>query len=165
MAIDQLPHIRPICHADLEMVLAWRNHLNVRKHMLMQHEISKEEHEHWFSSLQCNASTQVFIVEASQTPIGLAQFKNIVPSTRADWGFYLAPNAPKGSGSLLGKTALDHAFYKLNLQKVCGQVLPSNSSSIQFHVKLGFQHEGIHDDLVIFGLTKHDWDLRTAMTH
>lgn len=162
MATDIRPLIRPIVRTDLEMVLAWRNHKNVRMCMLNQHEISKEEHVQWFSSLQTNPSTLVFIVECAMTPIGLAQFKNIAPSFIADWGFYLAPDAPKGSGMLLGLTTLDYAFSSLHLTKVCGQVLPDNKASIKFHEKLGFQREGMQDGLVCFGLTKHHWNLSVA---
>ena len=43
-----LSHIRPIIHADLELVLAWRYHIDVRRFMHTQHEITLVEHLSWF---------------------------------------------------------------------------------------------------------------------
>jgi RimJ/RimL family protein N-acetyltransferase len=88
----------------------------------------------------------------------------------ADWGFYLAPDAPKGSGRELGKQALDYAFTQLGLHKVCGQALGFNKRSIAFHTALGFTEEGClreqhfndgkFHDVVCFGLLSHEWQAR-----
>lgn len=41
-------HIRPMVYADLERVLAWRNHPDVRRYMYTQHEITLDEHQRWY---------------------------------------------------------------------------------------------------------------------
>jgi RimJ/RimL family protein N-acetyltransferase len=85
----------------------------------------------------------------------------------ADWGFYIAPDAPKGSGRQLAYSALEYAFLKLNLHKVCGEALSFNDRSIKFHLALGFEQEGIlreqyfdnenFHSVICFGLLEHEW--------
>jgi RimJ/RimL family protein N-acetyltransferase len=85
----------------------------------------------------------------------------------ADWGFYMAPDAPKGSGRQLGLVSLSQAFTKLNLHKVCGEALAYNNRSILFHQALGFQQEGTlrdehfdgerYHNVIRFGLLSHEW--------
>jgi RimJ/RimL family protein N-acetyltransferase len=89
----------------------------------------------------------------------------------ADWGFYAAPAAPKGSGRQLGHAALSHAFTQLKLHKVCGEALAYNQRSIQFHQSLGFQQEGTFRDqhfdgeryhhVICFGLLSYEWQPST----
>ena len=89
----------------------------------------------------------------------------------ADWGFYAAPDAPKGTGRKLGASALTYAFARLELHKVCGQALDFNERSIHFHLRLGFQQEGVlreqHFDgeqyhgIVCFGLLATEWQATT----
>lgn len=174
MANNHTATIRPMQRSDLKMVLAWRNHPQVRQFMFMQHEISEPEHECWFAQVQSNPFTHVLITETDHGPIGLTQFKNISKDGTADWGFYLAPHAPKGSGTALAQTALNFAFANLHLHKVCGQVLATNHASIKFHGKWGFKLEGIlrehllldniRHDLHCFGLLKHEWHFQNKPT-
>jgi RimJ/RimL family protein N-acetyltransferase len=84
-----------------------------------------------------------------------------------DWGFYVAPDAPKGSGTLLGQRALAFAFEEMQVHKLFGQVIAKNIASIRFHERLGFRHEGRlrehvliqteHHDLMCFGLLRQEW--------
>ena len=152
---------------DLSLVLQWRNHPDVRCYMYTQHEITPEEHVQWFSRL-CHDDTQsslIFVVDG--TPLGYVNFKVITASAVADWGFYLAPNAPKGTGSQLGTAALNYAFQQMKLHKVCGQALSFNEKSKRFHLRLGFKREGTlrqqyfdgenYYDVECFGLLSNEW--------
>lgn len=159
--------VRPMEVADLELVLGWRNHQDVRRYMLTQHEISLEEHKRWFSNNASDGSRRLLIFEINHQPYGFVQFSGLSPGRVADWGFYLAPNTPKGCGQHLGLTALTHAFEQLGLHKVCGQALEFNKPSIKFHLRLGFQQEGVLRDqhfdgsdyhsIVCFGLLNEEW--------
>lgn len=159
--------IRDMLAADLERVLAWRNHPEVRRYMLKQREIQMAEHCSWFERAMSDQSRRLLIVEEGETPLGFVQFSNVAPSAAADWGFYAAPEAPKGSGRKLGICALHFAFGTLQLHKVCGQTLSFNEASIRFHLGLGFQQEGvlreqhqinnIYHDLIRFGLLSNEW--------
>jgi len=156
-------------HADLELVLAWRNHPEVRRYMYTQHEITLDEHQRWFEHASTDLKKHLLIFEMNQPPkpMGFVNFNETGNGGIADWGFYVAPEAPKRSGRQLGRAALNYAFAQLKLHKVCGQALAYNERSIQFHQSLGFQQEGmLHDQhfdgeryhhVIYFGLLSHEW--------
>lgn len=166
-ATTTLSPIRPMVHADLELVLAWRNHADVRRYMYTQHEITLDEHQRWFERTLADPKKHLLIFQENHQPLGFVNFNDSGSAGIADWGFYAAPDAPKGSGWQLGRAALKHAFTQLKLHKVCGQALAYNQRSIQFHQSLGFQQEGIlrdqhfdgerHHHVICFGLLSHEW--------
>jgi UDP-4-amino-4,6-dideoxy-N-acetyl-beta-L-altrosamine N-acetyltransferase len=159
--------LREMQQSDLEMVRSWRNHPDVRRHMLTQHEISAEEHAQWFSRIKQDTQRHVVLVHEHQQPLGLAHFTPANSHGVMDWGFYLTPQAPKGSGRKLARMALDYAFKQQGWHKVCGQVIASNSASHRFHLKLGFELEGVWRQQVrlnkawislwCYGLLSSDW--------
>jgi UDP-4-amino-4,6-dideoxy-N-acetyl-beta-L-altrosamine N-acetyltransferase len=159
--------VRPMQHADLERVLAWRNHPDVRRFMYTQQEITLDEHRRWFERTLQDQRKHLLIYESAGTPLGFVHFTQLAHGQIADWGFYAAPEAPKGTGRALGNAALNHAFSKLGLDKVCGQALFFNDRSIRFHLALGFQQEGNlrdqhfdgerYHDVICFGLLLREW--------
>ncbi len=165
--------IRPMTAADLDRVLTWRNHPDVRRYMLTQHEIAVEEHRQWFQRASADASRALLIVEEHGLALGFVHFSGVAPGAASDWGFYAAPDAAQGSGTKLGVTAINFAFLELKLHKICGQALDFNEASIRFHRKLGFQQEGIlreqhrigdaRHDLICFGLLHHEWRIAQSI--
>jgi UDP-4-amino-4,6-dideoxy-N-acetyl-beta-L-altrosamine N-acetyltransferase len=165
--------IRPMTSADLQTVLAWRNHPDIRRWMFTQHEIELDEHRQWFERASRDKKRRLLIVEELGSPFGYVQFSNVASDAVSDWGFYAAPEAMAGSGSKLGTAALAFAFQNLRLHKVCGQALDVNDASIGFHRKLGFREEGVlrqqhrvddrHVDVLCFGLLQREWSgIQTA---
>lgn len=164
--------IRPLEKDDLPTVLSWRNHPEIRQFMFNQHEIKLEEHTQWFKRTSQDSSKRLFVVENSSGPFGFVQFSNVGIGATSDWGFYVAPNAPKGSGTQLGTLALDFAFNKIRLHKVCGQAIEQNLASIAFHKKLGFRQEGLllehqkigdtYHSIVCFGLLAKEWPINRS---
>lgn len=162
--------IRLMVHADLERVLAWRNHPDVRCFMYTQHEITLDEHQRWFESALLDPKKHLLIYEYNHQPLGFVSFSEAGKSGIVDWGFYVAPEAPKGIGRQLGRTALNHAFTQLKFHKVCGQALAYNERSIHFHQSLGFQQEGIlrdqhfdgerYHNVICFGLLSNEWQAK-----
>jgi UDP-4-amino-4,6-dideoxy-N-acetyl-beta-L-altrosamine N-acetyltransferase len=160
--------LRRVETADLPQILQWRNHPEIRNYMLTQREIEWEEHQRWFSSAAIDRSRRLLMVEEDGVPLGFVQFTGVIPDGSADWGFYAAPQAPKGSGKKLGLAALDHAFGSLQLHKVCGQALAFNSASIRMHEALGFVREGTlreqhrlgdrYHNLICFGYLRAEWE-------
>lgn len=162
--------LRPMMEADLEQVLHWRNHPSVRRYMYTAHEICIEEHRNWFANASINPAIELMIYEQDEKGQGFVNITRTRCPEVADWGFYLASDAPKGSGYELGNQVLLHAFSKMRLHKVCGQVLGFNERSIAFHKKLGFKEEGrlqeqyfdgnhFHD-VVCFGLLNREWQVK-----
>lgn len=159
--------IRRLVAGDLESLLGWRNHPDVRRFMLTQHEITIGEHRDWFERFSRDPSHALLIGEDRGFPIGFVHFSRVAPQSAADWGFYAAPGAPAGSGSRLCATALDFAFQQLALHKVCGQALDNNQASVHLHARLGFRQEGVLReqhllgdkpyDLICYGLLRREW--------
>lgn len=159
--------VRQMTSDDLEMVLAWRNHFDVRRYMYTQHEINLAEHQRWFEGAHQDSRKHLLIFEVENIPLGFVNFTQLNSISVADWGFYLAPKSPKGTGRQLGYAAVGYAFEQLKLHKICGQALAYNERSIKFHLSLGFQQEGRlrdqhfdgqnYHDVECFGLLASEW--------
>lgn len=159
--------VRPMTQADLEQVLAWRNDPEVRRYMYTQHQISLEEHTRWFEQASRDANRHLLVFESDGLPLGFINIHQIAAGGVADWGFYAAPDAPKGTGRQLGQAVLYYAFVQAGLHKLCGQALAYNERSIKFHLNQGFRQEGVlrdqhfdgqsYHDVVCFGLLASEW--------
>lgn len=169
MSDDNSPmgRIRPMTGADVPTVREWRNHPDIRRNMFTQHEIGLEEHMEWFERSVRDPSRHLLIYEKDGLALGFVGLTASDHPTVADWGFYVAPEAPKGTGRAMGRCALAHAFDALALHKICGRVLAYNQRSIGFHAAMGFRQEGTLRDqhfdgqryhaVVCFGLLEHEW--------
>lgn len=159
--------LRPMTREDLLRVLAWRNHPDIRSVMLNRHEISLAEHRAWFERASCDPTKRLLIFDEGGNALGFVSFTGIRGGGIADWGFYTAPDAAKGTGRRLGISALNLGFGEIGLHKICGQALAFNEASIRFHRMLGFRQEGIlreqhfdgrhFRDLICFGLLRQEW--------
>lgn len=159
--------LRPMINSDLESILQIRNHADVRRFMLTKHEISPEEHLSWFKRAIHDPSIELLVFEPEKKCVGFVQIKKTTFRGIVDWGFYVSPDAPKGTGRKLGLAALARAFSKDGVHKVCGQTLESNLPAIKFHKSLGFSQEGMLSDhhfdgsmfhnLILFGILKYNW--------
>lgn len=158
--------IRNMCEGDLNKVLLWRNHPEIRRYMYTNNEISSEDHLNWFKGASKDSAKHLLIFEIDSSPLGFINIQ-IEPFGRiGKWGFYTAPEAPRGTGRALGETTLRHSFEKLGIHKLCGEALAFNERSIRLHQKLGFKKEGIlrqqhfdgnrYQDIVCFGLLSQE---------
>lgn len=160
-------NIRLMSEVDLPMVLSWRNAPQVRKFMFDNAEIESSKHCEWFNRAVENPTRRLLIVEVGGVPLGFVQFDGAEAGVVSHWGFYARPDAKKGAGNIIGKTALDYAFAQIGLHKVCGLVLEFNEASIRMHQRLGFQQEGflreqhrvkwLYQSVVQFGLFQQEW--------
>lgn len=156
-----------MAHEDLERVLGWRNHPLVRRHMYTRHPIEAHEHRAWFERVCADPQRHALVFERDGLALGFVNFSVSAQGNVAQWGFYAAPQAPRGTGSALGRTALRHGFEALGFHRIGGQALAHNSASIRLHRMLGFQQEGIlreqhfelgrYVDVVCFGLLAAEW--------
>lgn len=160
--------LRAMCDDDVDQVLAWRNHPDVRRYMYTQHEIKKSEHIAWYERTKQQKHKHLLIYEKDLLPVGFVNITVVNESARrADWGFYLAPDAVKGAGQELGRSAIEYAFKEVNIHKLCGEALAFNERSIAFHLRLGFHQEGClrdhhfdgvsYHDVMAFGLLADEW--------
>jgi len=135
-------------HADLGTVLSWRNSPAVRAGSFDTHFISAAEHQAWFQRISRDPHCYWLIFARDEHSVGVGYFTNIDGASRiATWGFYKAPDAPPGTGTLLCSALLDYAFEHLPIDSLVGLVLTVNDVSIRIHEKLGFYRvESINDE-------------------
>ena len=55
--------LRPMTELDLELVLSWRNHPDIRRYMYTNHQISMHEHHAWFSDAVARPENSLLIYE------------------------------------------------------------------------------------------------------
>jgi len=149
---DPFGILRPMTEGDLHQVLSWRNSPKVRFHMYTQHEITLDEHLLWWERVRVSPKIESYIYERKGHPAGYVAFSEIDSrSHTATWGFYTAPDAPRGSGSMMTFLAMDKAFDLLGLRKLNAEVLSRNVASIKLHEGFGFQPEGFFRSHVMVG--------------
>ncbi len=158
--------IKPLSVNELDVVLSWRNSDSVRKFMFNTQKINKEEHIKWFERSKNDLSRHLLVFELESKVKGFAQF-SVTKGGIAEWGFYVDPEAERGTGTLLAVNVLQYAFTKLNLHKVCARVILFNDRSLALHKKMNFIAEGHlrddffdgenYHDVICFGLLKSDW--------
>lgn len=160
--------LRRMVDGDLDAVLAWRNHKSIRAHMYTQHKITNDEHRGWWDRVKASPTFASFLYEREGVPLGYVAFSEIAPAAAtAFWGFYTAPYAPKGTGSLMSFAAMDMAFGPICLRKLSAEVLGRNTPSQRLHESFGFVREGLFrnhvligdalDDVHRFALFADDW--------
>jgi UDP-4-amino-4,6-dideoxy-N-acetyl-beta-L-altrosamine N-acetyltransferase len=159
--------LRSMRSTDLEFVLAWRNHIDISRYMFSHHQISIEEHSNWFLRTSEDPLKHLLIFEKSRVPLGFVQITEEGHSGVAEWGFYTAPDSPRGISKSIGETSLDYVFNQRGLYRIYSHVIAHNEKSIRFHLRFGFQHEGTlrghhfdgstHQDIMLFGLLASEW--------
>lgn len=160
-------HLRTMVEGDLQPVLSWRNHPEVRRYMFNSEEISWNEHVAWFAAASRNPRKHLLVFELDNHPVGFISLNESARGGLAEWGFHAAPDAPKGTGKrMLGK-ALIYGFTSLGLHKISAQVLQNNPRSLALHRQLGFKEEGClreqhlddagYQSVFCFGLLQQEW--------
>lgn len=159
--------LRPLVIADLGLVRSWRNSPGVQAASFSCHLISADEHQAWFERISVDPTCRWFMFSRDAQNTGVGYFTSIDDLYRtATWGFYKAPGAPPGTGSLLCTELLHYAFENLPIDSLVGLVLPDNDASIRIHEKLGFrrvndasERASEHTDrsCLRFRINRRDW--------
>ncbi|XEG71205.1 UDP-4-amino-4,6-dideoxy-N-acetyl-beta-L-altrosamine N-acetyltransferase [Pseudomonas sp. abacavir_1] len=162
-----MERLRKLTEADLTLLLTWRNTPSINRYMFNQNTIKISEHTQWFRRAIEDPTQTLLIFEQQAKPVGYMNYTQRSKGAIAEWGFYVAPDAAKGTGTKMTQCALQYAFEEIKLQKIYAQVLAYNEASIKLHNNLGFQNEGIlrkqhfdgmsYHDIYCFGLFADEW--------
>lgn len=144
--------LRPAHDGDMDAVLAWRNHPDVRAVSLTRHEISPEEHRAWWESTQGRADREVLVYERHGIPSGVVTFFDLDREARSSWwGYYLDNAGLTERGELLPawieiqRQAVRHAWDELELAELHGEVLDDNAAVRRFNTRNGFTEIGTEE--------------------
>jgi len=147
-----------------ERVRQWRNKEEIRKYMLNQYIITKEEHLNWIESLKNRNDWKFWVVFVDEIPIGSVYLQNIdFKNLTSEWGFYIGEDDFKGKG--LGKyilfKLLKFYFEEMKFEVLFTKVLSDNIAALNIYRK--FKFKMISDFLnnqrkvEILKFTKKDW--------
>ena len=159
--------LRRMEYRDLALVLLWRNSIKIRNLMINTQVITEGDHQNWFATKINDKNVRLLIYEVDSVPRGFIKIEVTEATNTAEWGFYLSPDAQRGTGYEMGRQTLNYVFLKLGIHKLCGQVLSCNLASQRFHKKLGFVEEFVirkprfpsneFVDVHCFGLVRKNW--------
>ncbi len=125
-----------------KMVLAWRNHKDVRAYMYNENAISEVEHFSFIEALQTREDRHYFLVQNAGVDIGVIDFNDISKES-AVMGLYANPTLhQKGIGSLLMDAIVAYAFKTLNIHTLKAEVFESNTKAKALYEKFGFCEKG-----------------------
>lgn len=120
----------------LTMVLAWRNHSDIRRWMLSDDEISMENHLQFIESLKNRADKRYFLVQREDELIGVIDFTDIT-QTSAEIGIYANPQM-HGVGEALMNGLLEYGFSTLRVKMLIASVFADNERAKHLYEKFDF---------------------------
>jgi len=151
-----------------EKVRLWRNKDEIRKLMINQHIITKEEHSKWLENLKSKNDCMFWVVFYNNIPIGSVQLQNMDhDKLTSEWGFYIGENNYRGPGigAIIEFNLLEYFFNILKFKKLNGTVLENNTLVIRMNKKFGFKIIGREKkiiekkehSIILLSIKKNDW--------
>lgn len=121
---------------QLTMVLAWRNHSDIRCWMLSNDEISLENHLQFLESLKNRADKRYFLVQQEDAYIGVIDLTDIT-QTSAEIGIYANPKM-RGVGNALMNALIEYGFSTLGVEILIASVFTDNERAKHLYEKFDF---------------------------
>ena len=148
-----------------DKVRRWRNKKKIRKFMLTQHLIGREEHLRWLESLRQKDEQKFWIVFADEIPIGSVYLQNInYTQLNSEWGFYIGEDAyiGKGLGKRIVCKLLKHFFEVMNFDVLSTKVFSDNIVALKLYRKFKFVEAGrlpgdSGKEIVVLSFSRADW--------
>jgi len=133
--VIQLLNFTTLDLSQKKLILSWRNHPNIRKWMINDHETSLEDHLNFIDLLSSKTDRHYFLVQKESDFIGVIDLTHVTDSS-AELGIYANPDM-RGVGSTLMTSLIDHAS-KLGLSKLIANVVITNVRALNLYRKFDF---------------------------
>lgn len=137
--------LRPVEDRDVEPMRVWRNHPEVRRVSLTQHEIGADEHQAWWATASKDPSRRFLIYERGGVPSGVVNFFDVdLDAGSAWWGYFLDNDGLDAAGALfpawisIQREAVKYAKNELGLRELHGETLLVNEAAVDFNTRQGF---------------------------
>src|SRR3546814_20130153 len=72
---------------------------------------------------------ELLIMEADGVGRGFINLSGLRRGGVAEWGFFVAPGAPRGTGMRMGEATLGHVLNEQGAHKLCGEAISNNDRS------------------------------------
>lgn len=138
--------LRPATDSDVDAMLPWRNHPEVRRVSLTQHEIAPDEHATWWKRTRRDPTRRVLIYERNGVRCGVVTFFDVDTDAGTGWwGYYLDNAGLEERGELMPawiaiqREAVKFAFGELGLGRLDGETLADNTTVVAFNNRMGFE--------------------------
>ncbi len=137
--------LRPVQEGDFRKIVKWSNLSEIQQHDAGDYPTKPEECGAWYKEIQRNRYQEVYTIVLGSNIIGNVELDHIAWRS-GDAELRIRIGEPtlwgKGYGTDAVKTLLNHAFNKLNLNRVYLKVYTTNSRAINCYRKAGFVKEG-----------------------
>lgn len=131
-------YLRPAQVTDLKLIFSWRNHPDIKYFMRSSTLLDWDEHVSWFKRKKANGE-HVLLFEIADITLGFVHFKRTNNPDVVEWGFYTAPDAPRGTGRRMCTMAILYIFQHTAPDQIIGNVKHDNLRSQRLHEILGFR--------------------------
>ena len=125
-------------YEEKNMVLEWRNRLDIQKMMYSQSDIPLEKHLEFIDSLRVITDKLYFLVKKDNINIGVIYFTQIKSNESLVVGNYANPNL-KGYGKILLETIIYFSFEILKVVKIYSEVYFENEKAYLLYKSYGFK--------------------------
>ena len=162
--------LRKMKEEDIYKVMEWRMFPEVTKYMYTDVQLTRESQKAWYERISKSTEYLYWIIEFDGIDIGVINLCDIDQSNkRCFWGYYIADTSFRGKGIArnLECNIYDYVFFKLGMNKLCGEVFEDNKMVIQIHQKFGSKIEGTfiahiykngeYRNIVRIAILKEDW--------
>jgi RimJ/RimL family protein N-acetyltransferase len=140
--------LRPVVDADSDLLFGWINDHDLVVFNAPFREVSRPEHDAWFSRIQSRNDVAFFMIEDTESgkAIGSCQLLNIHSvhrSAELQIRIGSTTSQDRGSGSEAVRQLIAYGFSKLELDRIALHVFATNQRAIRVYEKNGFVREGL----------------------
>lgn len=134
--------LRPVTHADTEMIIKWRNAPEVRDHFVFRDTITAEMHEKWLEEKVETGKVVQWVMMEGSSGIGSVYLRDIDTEKKtAEYGIFIGEEGARGKGYAIeaARLVLRYAFEVLYLQTVGLRVYKDNERARKGYAAAGFR--------------------------
>ena len=135
--------LRPVGDDDQSRLLVWRNHPEVRRNMVNDHEITREEHRAWWIRVKADSSRRWYLLVRDDDPVAVINYFDLTDG-EGWWGFYLTDMERRDGAERMAlwlaaeEVAVRHAFDGLGLERLLCETFAFNAPVLALHRRFGF---------------------------
>ncbi len=145
--------LKPLHEEDIEQLRTWRNSKEVSDFMLSRSLISKEHQEAWYQKIKNDPYCVYWIILSKDgVKLGMGSLTKINHNDKsAEPGLYIGVKEHRNSffGMEANYLVLKYAFEVLELKKIYGSVLASNTVALKMNLSFGYTIDNLEKDSIM----------------